>query len=180
MTVHLVPFVPARRKAAARVRRPSAGRLAWCVLTALLVLETLVLFFPQRMLVSPAQMSTGFKQLTGYSMLALMGFAIFFGPLRKLPRLARHLVVLNEFHQFSGLLVLLLLAFHLGHGPSGFLQYTFHALALASAAGALRAAFGTRLGPSASRALLVLHISLFCVVAVAVLLHLYLVYAYTA
>jgi len=178
MSVHFVPFVPARR--AARVRRPSAARLAWCVLAALLVIEALVLFHPDRMLVSPVQVSTGFKQLTGYAMLSLMVFAIFFGPLRRRPRLARHLVVLNEFHQFSGLLVVLLLAFHLGQGPSGFLRYTFHALALATAAGALRAAFGTRLGAAASRVLLVLHISMFCVVAAAVLLHLYLVYAYTA
>jgi hypothetical protein len=193
MTSSFVPFVPAgpapvrRRKAAARtqqpaarVRRASQARLGGCVLFMVLLLEAALLFFPQRLVLDPVQAAPWAKQLTGYPMVALMLMAMVFGPLRRAPALARHQVVLNEFHQFSGLLVLLLLAFHMGRAPSGFLQYTFHILAVGVAAGGLRSVLGTKAPRALARTLLVTHIGLSCLVAAAALLHLYLVYAYTA
>jgi hypothetical protein len=53
-------------------------------------------------------------------------------------------------------------------------------VAIGLGAGALRAVIGRKIGRQASASLLVLHISLSCLVAGAVLLHLYFVYAYTA
>jgi hypothetical protein len=193
MTSHFVPFAPARgapvrkrqapartKAPAARVRRASQARLGGCVLVMVLLLEAALLIFPQRLLLDPVQAAPWAKQLTGYAMVTLMLLAMAFGPLRRWPALARHQLVLNEFHQFSGLLVLLLLAFHMGHAPSGFLQYTFHVLAVGVGAGGLRSVLGTKAPRALARTLLVTHISLSCLVAAGAALHLYLVYAYTS
>jgi hypothetical protein len=94
--------------------------------------------------------------------------------------MAGHHRRLNEIHQLAGLMILVLLASHIGQKPAGFLLAMFHAMAIGLGAGALRAVLGTRIGRRASTALLVLHIGLSCLVAAAVLLHLYFVYAYTA
>ncbi|HEX7889274.1 MAG TPA: hypothetical protein VF522_07955 [Ramlibacter sp.] len=193
MTSSFVPFVPAgpapvrRRKSAARTRQPatrvrraSQARLGGCVLVTVLLLEAALLFFPERLLLDPMQAAHWAKQLTGYAMVTLMVLAMVFGPLRRAPAMARHQAWLNECHQFSGLLLLLLLAFHMGRAPSGFLQYTFHVLAAGVAAGALRSVLGTKASRALARTLLVAHISLSCLVAAGAMLHLYLVYAYTA
>jgi hypothetical protein len=139
-----------------------------------------MLFFPQALLLHPLQASVLFKQLSGYTMVGLMALAMGFGWLRRRPGLAVHHRTLNDLHQFGGLLILLLLALHAATRPSGFLLLMVHAVAVAQAAGCLRALLASRLGRSASTALLSLHISLSCLVSAAVLLHLYFVYAYTA
>lgn len=193
MSAHSIPFVSSQRlplhvpRAAARarpapvrVRRASQARLGGCVLVMVLLLEAALLFFPERLALDPLQAAPWAKQLTGYAMVTLMALAMVFGPLRRLPALARHQAVLNEWHQFSGLLLLMLLAFHMGHAPRGFLQYTFHVLAIGVAAGGLRSVLGTRASRALARTLLVTHISLSCLVAAGAVLHLYLVYAYTA
>jgi uncharacterized membrane protein YhaH (DUF805 family) len=155
-------------------------RLAWCVVAVVVLLEVALQFFPNAMLLHPVQQSTLFKQASGYTMLTLLVFAIAFGALRRHPALAAQQRRLNDLHQLGGLLILVLLAFHVGQRPSGFLLYTFHAMAIGLGAGALRAVIGRRIGRQASTGLLVLHIGLSCLVAAAVLLHLYFVYAYTA
>ena len=168
-----VPHVRARAK-------KDSQHLAWCVLAVVVLLEVALQFLPQAMLLNPLQSSVLFKRISGYTMLALLVFAMVFGSLRRRPALANQQRKLNEIHHFGGLVLLVLLGLHVGHRPSGFLLYTFHALAAGVAAGALRAVIGRRIGRAASTALLVLHISLSCLVLAAVVLHLYFVYAYTA
>jgi hypothetical protein len=170
--------VPVRQ---ARTRAKKDGQqLAWCVLAVVLLLEVALQFFPQAMLLNPLQSSVLFKRISGYTMLTLLAFAMVFGSLRRRPAFANQQRKLNEIHHVGGLLILVLLALHVGQRPSGFLLYTFHAMAVGVGAGALRAVIGRRIGRAASTALLVLHITLSCLVLAAVLLHLYFVYAYTA
>ena len=163
-----------------RTRRKADLRLAWCVLATVLLAEVALRFFPQAMLLHPVQGSVLFKQISGYLMVALMACAMGFGWLRRRPALAAHHRLLGDIHQFGGLLILLLLSLHVATRPSGFLVLMFHAIAIAQAAGALRALFANRLGRSVATALLTVHIALSCLVSAAVLLHLYFVYAYTA
>ena len=73
-----------------------------------------------------------------------------------------------------------MLALHLVNVPLGYLSFVFHAMALAIAAGALRSVLGPRLGPKACVVLLASHIGLSCAVVASGLVHVYLVYAYTA
>jgi hypothetical protein len=175
-------FVPLALPHAERVRlKPREDlRLAWCILAAVLVIEGAARFQPDVLALGPFQARTWFKQLTGYTMLALMAAAMAFGWLRRLPAFAGAQRACHGLHQFGGLLVLLLLASHAGPGASGFLLGIFHAMALAVSAGALRVVLGPLIGRSGSRALLAAHIGLSCLVAAAALLHLYFVYAYTA
>lgn len=165
------------RPRTARARDP---RLAACVLLVVVLLELALRFAPDALQLHPFQKTVLFKQLSGYTMLALMAFSMAFGWLRRRPALARHHARLNEVHQVSGLLLLALLGFHLGQTPVGFLHAMFHALAVAVAAGALRAMLGRRIGAKGGQALLVVHIAGSCAVAAGALVHLYLVYAYTA
>ena len=184
------PLLPgyAGRAAARKTRtgrrtrsRPADIRsLTWCALLFALLLQGAMVFRPQLLLVSPVQAGTVFKMASGYGMAALMAFAIAFGALRRMPAMAPHLRRLNELHQVAGLLVLVLLASHAGQRPAGFLLWTFHAMALGVAGGALRAIVGVRMGRALSTALLAVHIVASCLVAAAALLHLYFVYAYTA
>lgn len=164
----------------ARQRRGPDLRLAGTVLMTVILAEAALLFFPQALLLHPMQAGVPFKQLSGYTMLALMVAAMAFGFLRRAPSLATRQALLNDLHQFGGLLLLLLLSLHAASRPSGFLLLLFHGLACALAAGALRALFGRRLGRAGSTTLLAVHISLSCLVSAAALLHLYFVYAYTA
>lgn len=163
-----------------RARRKTGLRLSAVVLAAVLLVEVAVLLFPQALLLHPLQAGVLFKQVSGYTMVSLMTFAMVFGALRRRAGLAVHHRTLNDLHQFGGLLILLLLALHIATRPGGFLLLLFHAVAVAQAAGSLRALLGSRLGRSASTALLSLHISLSCLVCASVVLHLYFVYAYTA
>lgn len=181
MSAVLLPgrAVPAQRAPVRRARRKVSG-LAACVLLVVLLLQLAAAFMPQALQLHPVQQAVAFKQASGYAMLALMGFAMAFGWLRRLPVLARRHAALNEAHQVAGLLLLALLASHLGHAPAGFLLLVFHALAIAVAAGALRALLGPRIGPRGCMVLLAAHIGLSCLVLAAALVHLYLVYAYTA
>ena len=175
-------FVPLALPHAERVRlRPREDlRIAWCILVAVLVIEGVARFQPDVLALGTFQSRTWFKQVSGYTMLALLAFAMAFGWLRRLPAFASRQQAFHGLHQFGGLLILLLLASHAGAGASGFLRGIFHAMALAVAAGALRVVLGPLAGRSGSRALLSVHIGLSCLVAAAALLHLYLVYAYTA
>ena len=181
MSAVLLPggAVPARRTAA----RPARRSVAWLplfVLLVVLLLEAAVLFVPAALQLHPVQKTVGFRQLTGYAMLGLMAFAMLFGWLRRLPALAGQQARLKEAHLVAGLLLLALLALHLVQVPAGFLHSLFHALALGTAAGALRSALGRRFGPRGCSVLLGLHIGLACIVSTAALVHVYLVYAYTA
>lgn len=160
--------------------RASASKLPACVLLVLVLLEAAALFLPEALLLHPLQRSVAFKQISGYAMLALLSFAMALGWLRRRPALARHGARLGEIHQLAGLAIVVLLAAHLGPTPAGFLRAMFHAMALALGAGALRAVLGRRAGPAGGRALLGVHIGLCCLVLAGVLVHLYLVYAYTA
>lgn len=175
-------FLPIAVLPGQRARRKARGdvRLAACVLASVLLLELAVHFLRDAMLLHPLQSSVVFKQVSGYTMAGLMLFTMVFGWLRRRPALAPRLRALNELHQFSGLLLLLLLGLHAGRGPAGFLLLLFHATAVACAAGALRALLGPRLGRAGSTFLLVLHVVPACVVSAAALVHLYFVYAYTA
>jgi hypothetical protein len=181
MSAVLLPggAVRSRRMAVRPARRP----IAWLPLFVLLIvalLEAAALLRPQALQLHPAQSSVWFKQLSGYSMLALMAFAMSFGWLRRLPALARQQARLKEAHLVSGLLLLALLAMHLVSVPLGYLSFVFHGMAVAIAAGALRAAAGARLGPKGCIVLLAVHIGLSCAVVASGLVHVYLVYAYTA
>lgn len=184
MTAFFVPSTfPRTRRAVARpvrVRRSDTPVVTWCALALVLLLEAAVLFVPHVLVVSPVQATPAFKMVSGYAMLGLLVFAMTFGWLRRLPALAGRQRRLNDIHQFAGFLLLVLLASHIAQKPAGFLLYTFHAMAVGLGAGALRAWLGPRMGRAGSTALLVLHIGLCCLVAAAVLLHLYFVYAYTA
>jgi predicted ferric reductase len=175
-------FVPLKPAVAKRVRTTTVDdqRLARCAFTFIVLLEVAAQFFPDALLLNPMQATVRFKQFSGYAMFALMSFAMGFGCLRRLPAMANKQRLLNEIHQFGGLLILLLLAVHPAGTPRGFLLWVFHAMAVGLAAGALRAMLGTRFGRGTSTALLVLHIGLSCLVSAGVLLHLYFVYAYTA
>lgn len=164
----------------ARTRRRPDLRMAGSVLAAVLLVESALLFFPHVLVLHAAQAGVLFKQLSGYAMVSLMALAMAFGALRRHAALAARHRLLNDVHQFGGLLLLLLLALHAAGRPGGFLLVLFHGVAIAQAAGALRALLGTRLGRQGSTVLLVLHIGLSCVASAAVLLHLYFVYAYTA
>jgi hypothetical protein len=184
------PLLPAHwsRDAAAGVRSRRAVRaqarngqsLGWCVLLFALLLQGAVAFAPQALLVSPLQSTPGLKMASGYAMVALMVFAMVFGSMRRLPAMALHLRKLHEWHQLAGLVLLVLLAFHMGQRPAGFLLGTFHAMAVGVACGALRTLVGTRVGRRGSTVLLAAHICASCLVSAAALLHLYFVYAYTA
>ena len=178
-----VPTQPARthrpRERAQATSAVSAQPLAWCVLLVAVLLEVAVLWRPQALLLGPVQNTVWFKTVTGYTMLALLAFAIAFGWVRRLPAMARQHRKLNEVHQVVGLAILVLLAFHGAGRPGGFLFVLLHAMAIALAAGALRGILGTRGGRGAAMALLMLHISLSFLVAAAALLHLWFVIAYT-
>jgi hypothetical protein len=172
----------ARRPAARRpaVRRHEVPALTFCVLAVVLLLEAAVHFAPHALVLSPVQGTHLFKMVSGYSMFCLLAFAMGFGWLRRLPAMSGHHRLLNEIHQLAGLLILVLLASHIGQKPVGFLLVMFHAMAISLGAGALRGVLGPKIGRRGSTALLALHIGLSCLVAAAVLLHLYFVYAYTA
>lgn len=176
---------PSRSRAKAKARTPAFAtknpRLALCVLLTVIALELALWLAPPSLLVlHPFQKTVLFKQLSGYSMLALMVFAVSFGGLRRLPALAGWQARLNGLHQVAGLLLLVLLALHLGQSPAGFLRYTFHAIAIGTAAGAVRNVYGRRIGRAGSNVLLAVHVALSCLVVTGALVHLYLVYAYTA
>lgn len=175
-------FVPLSHSLGRRVgTRPGEDlRLARWVLTIAILLELAALVLPQGTLVSPLQSTVLFKRISGYSMLSLLGFAMAFGWLRRMPSMGRHLLRLNGVHQLAGLSMLLLLALHVGARPSGFLLGMFHAMAIGLGAGALRTLLGPKAGRRACTVLLVLHIGLTCLVSAGVLLHLYFVYAYKA
>jgi len=170
----------ARPRQAARAKQATAAstHVAWCGLLLVLALEAALLFFPQALRLHPVQGTPLFKQLSGYSMCALLAFALAFGWLRRLPALVNRARALSILHQASGLLLLALLGSHMGLAPSGFLLFVFHGMATAVAAGALRTVLGTRAGRKASVALLALHIGLSCMVAAGAVLHLYFVYVY--
>jgi hypothetical protein len=167
-----------RRAGAAKAAEGRA--LHVCVLAFAVLVELALAAFPQALLLAPWQASAGFRMASGYPMLALLAFSVAFGWLRRRPTLARSHRRLSEVHQLGGLVLLVLLALHAGGRPAGFLLYTLHAMSVALAAGAIRGALGPRLGRRGSLVLLTLHISLACVLAVAALVHLYFVYAYTA
>jgi hypothetical protein len=141
--------------------------------------EAAVRFLPRALLLHPVQESAVFKQISGYLMVSLIVFAIAFGWLRRRPALSRHNALLQEIHQATGLLVVLLLGFHLGQTPAGFLLWLFHALVMGTAAGALRACLGARAGARIGTGLLGIHIALSCLALAGVFVHLYLVYVYT-
>jgi hypothetical protein len=174
-----LPFAPA---SGTRTRSRTRGdrRIASSVLAAVLLLELALALFPEALRLGPVQDTPLFKQVSGYAMVALLVLAMAFGWLRRAPALAAHVRTCGDLHQFGGLLLVLLLAFHAGGTPAGFLRFTFHAMALAVVAGALRALLGQRLGRRGSGALLLVHVSVSCLVSVAALVHLYFVYAYTA
>lgn len=181
MSAVLLPggAVRSRRIAAKRARRP----IAWLPLFVLLIvvlLEAAALLRPQALQLHPVQSTVLFKQVSGYAMLALMAFAMSFGWLRRRPALAGHQARLKEVHLVCGLLLLALLALHLVSVPLGYLSFVFHGMAIAIAAGALRVVAGPRLGPKGCVVLLALHIGLSCAVVASGLVHVYLVYAYTA
>lgn len=167
--------------AAPRGRR--AGRaglsLAWIVLGTVVLAEAAMLLWPQALLLHAMQASPRFREVSGYTMLALMASAMGFGMLRRYPALAVHHRLLGDVHQFGGLLLLLLLALHAAGRPVGFLLTVFHGMAVAQAAGALRALGGAHLPRRVGMTLLVLHIGVSCVLSAAALLHVYFVYAYT-
>jgi hypothetical protein len=175
-------FLPSGRMPLERLRPATTEdrRLAWCVLAVVVLVEVAMQFFPRAMSFSPWQASVPFKQISGYAMVAMMAFTMCFGALRRLPALAAHTRLMGELHQLAGLVILVLLAFHIGQAPSGFLLAVFHAMAVAVTAGALRSVLGRRVGRHVSVALLGVHICLACVIAAGVPVHLYLVYAYTA
>jgi hypothetical protein len=153
-------------------------RLAWCVLAAVVLLEFAMHFLRDAMLLTPMQASITFKRISGYTMLTLMAFAMAFGWLRRRPALAQHARTLHDVHQFAGLCLLLLLALHVGRSPSGFLLGVFHAMAVGTAAGALRPLVPIKLGRGVNIALLVTHIAVSCLVSAAALLHVWWVYVY--
>ncbi|MCG2592798.1 hypothetical protein LZ009_08375 [Ramlibacter sp. XY19] len=169
-----------RQAARARQRATPSARLAWCGLLLVLALEVALLFFPQALRLHPVQGTGLFKQLTGYTMCALLAFALALGWLRRLPGMERRARALTALHQASGPVLLLLLGSHAGQAPGGFLLCVFHGMALAVAAGALRTVLGTRAARKASVALLAVHISVSCMVAAGAVLHLYFVYVYAA
>lgn len=175
-------FVPLAGAEGTRARRKSRSdvRMGLSVLAAAVLLEIAVYFFRDALLLHPLQSSVLFKQVSGYAMVVLMAFAMLYGALRRRAALAPRVRILNELHQFGGLLVLVLLGLHAGRAPGGFLLALMHATALGLAAGALRSMFGARLGRAASTFLLLLHIALGCLVSAAAVVHLYFVYAYTA
>jgi hypothetical protein len=170
----------ARTRPAARAKKAAlpVPRLAWCGLLLVLGLEMLLLLFPQLLRFSGVQAAALFKQASGYSMCALLAFALALGSLRRLRTLAQRVRLLSTLHQASGLVLLLLLGSHMGQAPSGFLLGVFHAMALAVAAGSLRTMLGARAGRKTSNALLAIHIGLSCLVAAGAVLHLYFVYVY--
>ncbi|MEJ5988541.1 hypothetical protein WG902_00980 [Ramlibacter sp. PS3R-8] len=181
MSAVLLPGGAVRTRRIAK--RPARRPIAWLplfVLFIVVLLEATALVRPQALQVHPLQSSVGFKQLSGYSMLVLMAFAMSFGWLRRLPLLAGKQALLKEAHLVSGLLILALLALHLVNVPLGYLSFVFHGMALAIAAGALRAVLGPRIGPKGCVVLLAVHIGLSCAVVASGLVHVYLVYAYTA
>lgn len=166
----------------APVRR-AAQRLPFlpaCVLALAVALLATAWLAPSALRQHPAQATVLFKQLTGYAMLALLAFCMVLGALRRRPAFAAHHAAVGRLHQAAGLLLLLLLAAHLGQVPRGFLGGMLVVLLVATAAGALRALLGSRAPARLARVLLVVHVVLSCLVTGAVLVHLYLVYAYTA
>jgi len=182
------PRARSRPRASARPRQAVRARtatgtgtgLAWCGLAVVLLLEAALLFFPQVLRVSPLQATVLFKQVSGYAMCALLGFALASGALRRLPVLAGRLRALAVLHQVCGLALVLLLGAHLGQAPTGFLRWVFHAMAIAAGAGALRTVLGARLPRVASSGLLSVHIGLSCLVGAGAVLHLYFVYVYSS
>jgi len=176
------PRAKARPRRAARARSTASAspRLAWCGLLLVVVLEVALLFFPQALRVSPVQATPLFKQFSGYSMCALLAFALGSGWLRRLPVMAGWLRVLGVLHQACGIVILLLLGSHMGQAPSGFLACVFHGMACSVAAGGLRTVLATRAGRRVATGLLALHISMSCLVAAGAVLHLYFVYVYAA
>lgn len=175
-------FVPLSYPVRHRVRaRPAEDlRLARWALLMVVLLELSAWAAPQALLVSPIQTAGLFKRISGYAMLSLLVFAMAYGWLRRLPALSAHVKKLNALHQASGLLILLLLAAHVGAQPTGFLLPMFHAMAIGLGAGALRAVLGPKAPAKLATGLLVLHIGATCLVSAGALLHLYFVYAYTA
>lgn len=165
---------------AAVVRPLEARTLAWSALALVLLLEVLVLFAPQGLLLHGWQQGRWAKAGSGYAMVALLVFAMAFGWLRRLPALAPRLRRLNELHHAAGLLLLLLLACHAAARPQGFVLLAFHAMTVGQGAGALRALLGARAGRQGGTVLLMLHVALGCLACGAALLHLWFVYAYTA
>jgi hypothetical protein len=175
-------FVPSgfTGRAPVHSKARNAARLPWCVLLVVVVLEGTAAFSPHALLVHPVQNSVGFRQLTGYTMVALLASALVFGWLRRLPVVASQHRQLNHFHQLGGLVILLLLASHAAQAPTGFLLLMFHATAVGLGAGALRAVLGPAAAPAVRAFLLATHIGLSFLLGAGVLVHLYLVYAYTA
>jgi hypothetical protein len=177
MTSGFVPLSPGLGRRL-RMEPHEDLRLARWALLVVLMLEFAVVGGPRTLLLSPLQATPLYKQVSGYSMISVLVFAMAFGWLRRLPAMATRQKMLNALHQAAGLILLLLLGVHVGARPSGFLLVLFHATAAGLGAGALRTVLGARAPKRLASSLLAAHIGLTCGVSAGVLLHLYLVYAY--
>lgn len=175
-----------RERVMARSRPVKASRarrgnlLAACVLVLVVVLEAAVMWRPELLLVHRLQAQWFSRQASGYCMLAVMLVAVVCGWLRRQPGSGPRARWLAQGHQVAGLVLLVLLAWHVGQRPSGFLLAQWHLLCAAAAAAAARPWVGAWLGVRASTALLVVHIAGSCCAVATALVHVWLVVCYIA
>ena len=162
-------------------RAPGMTRgAALATVVASSLLAAALALLPSAGALHPVQHTVVFKQLTGYALVALLGFLLLLGVWRGQLRRPGPAAVLMFAHQVAGLAMLVLVAGHVGAAPSGYLRAVLLLVLGTCALGALRQLAAGRLPPRALRGLAVAHIAMGCLIASAALVHIYFVYAYTA
>ena len=120
-----------------------------------------------------------FKQVTGYTQLALMLANVFYGLWRVSPLNPKPFWRLLWVHQTLGLLTALGLAVHASAVPTGYLQWVWVLVILLALTGGLRHQIHWTLSPKVHQGLLIIHIASGCLIAIFALVHVYFVYHYT-
>lgn len=124
------------------------------------------------------QVSSRFKTVTGWSLLALMAAMWLPVALRSWFSRPRQLAVIKLTHQWLGVLALVVLLLHANLSRSGYLAILSLCLFVAMGSGALLSWMQDRGWVPGRRWLMAAHITLAWVVSSFTLLHLYFVFAY--
>ena len=121
-----------------------------------------------------------YKQVTGYALVAALGFDLSLALIKRRLTSALALRALQIAHRVLGLSMLVLLVLHAGFVHQGYLTATFLVTMLVVVAGALLNLLPGRRLATWGQWTTALHIAAGCVLGALALMHLYFVFAYTA
>lgn len=153
---------------------------SWCALVGVAVSCIAWLWSPRWTALFALQQLEAYKQLTGYTLVGLLGFDLSLALIKR--RLVRgsSLRALQIAHRVLGLTMLALLVLHAGFAHAGFLNVTFAVTMLVVVAGALLNLLPSHRLGSWGQWSTALHIGAGCLLAALAVMHLYFVYTYAS